>query len=328
MNFMRRILARMPIFVRLFKEFWLATAIACLWTFLSSKNFSAAWTYKDYVNTFGASFFVLSYFSAQFFRVKKQTDVEFKLSRLEANLIIVLDHVKPQNRADSTPQSTYDKVIPLSNVVDFYDAVASLYNNRNRGEYIKTYVEIDKVIRSLSPSLDGISICDIGGGTGMLLRWFENNKVKWTNIDISNQSLKKFKEDFPNYSNKTARICDIRTENFAVNGECFDVIVMSFLLSSLESSPNFNQIHAAMRENSLLVVADNYFEYVQKNPYYGFKAANGNTLAIRPKPVYPNDLRTQFQSLGFVEISYKLVELDNIGPYSQVHVFKKSKLLT
>lgn len=317
-------LALMPIARSLLREFWLPAVVATAWTLYSAYTAGPVWGLKEYVNVFGPSFFLVSWATGQVFRVKKQEDVEHKLSSLEANLNTLLDHVTPQHRADPTQQDDSARVIPLSRVVEFYDAVAPLYNNRNTGKYLATYVEIDAAIRSLLPSVEGISVCDVGGGTGTLLRWFLRNEVKWSNIDISRRSLNVFESEFASYINKTIRIRDVRAEKFLEPGEFFDVVVMSYLLSSLDRLPDFAQIRGAMREHSILVVADNHFDYVQKNPRYGFDGLNGQTLSIFPRPMFPDDLRSQVQAAGFVEVSYKLVLFDGAEPYSQVHVFKRA----
>lgn len=314
----------MQIARRLLTEFWLPAIIAIAWTGYGAYTADPVWGMKNYVNVFGPSFFLVSWATGQFFRVKKQTDVEQKLNSLEAKLDVLAECVSPQHRADPTKQMESDRIVPLSHVVEFYDAVAPFYNRRNTGKYLATYVEMDIAIRSLLPSLEGISICDIGGGTGTLLRWFLRNDVKWTNIDISQQSLNLFETEFAPYKNKLSRVRDVRTDRFIENGETFDVIVMSYLLSSLEQLPDFNQVRHALREHSLLVVADNHFDYVQRNPRYGFDGINGQTIAILPRPMFPDDLRSQIQAAGFVEVSYKLVLFDGAEPYSQVHVFRRA----
>lgn len=314
----------MQIARRLLTEFWLPAIVAIAWTGYGANTANPVWELKDYVNVFGPSFFLVSWATGQFFRVKKQTDVEQKLNSLEAKLDFLADCVAPQHRADPSTQLESDRIVPLSNVVEFYDAVAPFYNNRNTGKYLATYVEIDTAIRSLLPSVEGISMCDIGGGTGTLLRWFLRNDVKWTNIDISRNSLHVFETEFAPYKYKSSRVKDARTARFIDNGETFDVIVMSYLLSSLEQPPDFKQVRNAMHEHSLLVVADNHFDYVQKNPRYGFDGLNGQNISIFPRPMFPDDLRSQIQAAGFIEVSYKLVLFDGAEPYSQVHVFQRA----
>ena len=316
----------MQIARRLLTEFSLPAIAATAWTVYGAYTANPVWGLRDYVNVFGPSFFLVSWATGQFFRVKKQADVEKKLNSLEAKLDFLADRVTPQHRADPSKQMESERIVSLSHVVEFYDAVAPFYDKRNSGKYLKTYEEMDTAIRSLLPAVKGISMCDIGGGTGTLLRWFQRNDVNWTNIDISQQSLRVFETEFAPYKNKLSRVKDVRTDRFIENGETFDVIVMSYLLSSLEQLPDFNQVRNAMREHSLLVVADNHYEYVQKNPRYGFDGLDGQTISIFPRPMFPDDLRLQIQAAGFVEVSYKLVQFDGAEPYSQVHVFRRANL--
>ena len=309
---------------RLITEFWLPFVVAFAWTAYGAYTADPVWEFRSYVNVFGPSFFLVSWATGQFFRVKKQTDVEQKLNGLEAKLDVLADRVSPQHRADPSKPIEFDRVIPLANAVVFYDAAAPFYNNRNTGKYLATYAEIEASIQALLPSIDGISVCDVGGGTGTLLRWFLNKNVSWTNIDVSQKSLQIFSTEFAAHKQKSLRVKDVRAERFLEAGEKFDVIVMSYLLSSLDQLPDLNQVKEAMSDSSLFVVAENHFDYVNKNPRYGFDFLNGQTISIFPRPMFPDDLRAQIQAYGFIEVAYKLVLFDGGEPYSQVHVFRRA----
>ena len=320
----------MQIARRLVKEFWVPALFATVWTAYNTYLASSVWGLKDYVNVFVPSFFLISWATGQFFRVQKQVGMEQNLLSLDTrieNLVKLTEQVLarvPEHRADPARKEESDEVIPLSRVVDFYDPIATSYNKRNTGKYLATYIEIEVAIRALLPSIAGITICDLGGGTGTLLRRFMDQGVRWTNVDISSRSLAVFQSEFVSYPNKSQRNLDVRKDLFVEPGERFDVVIMSYLWSSLDSLPDFDQIRGAMHDQSLLVVADNHFAYVRKNPRYGFKDIEGRNLSIYPKPMYPDDLRAQVQAAGFVEISYKMVEFEGAEPYSQIHVFKKT----
>ena len=328
----------MQIARRLLREFWLPALLAAIWTAYNTISAPSVWGLKDFVNVFAPSFFLASWVTGQFFRLQKQVGIEKDLLSLDtrvgilvklnqeqfAKLERVLELVVPERRADPSQGEGSDEVIPLSRVVDFFDPVAPFYNKRNTGKYLATYIEINAAIRALRPSLVGISVCDVGGGTGTLLRWFMDQGVHWTNIDISRRSLAIFQSEFATYTSKSQRNLDVRKDLLFQPNEQFDVLVMCYLWSSLDSPPDFDQVREAMHDQSLLVVADNHFSYVQKNPRYGFENINGRNLSIFPRPMFPDDLRAQVQAFGLVELSYKMVEFDGAEPYSQVHVFKRS----
>lgn len=260
-------------------------------------------------------------------------DARLKLSQEQ---FLVVDRLQkpaaPERRADPALFPEFYEIIPLSQAVKFYDAIAKLYNGRNTGKYRATYVEIDAAIRSFRSSVEGISVCDLGGGTGFLLHRFQHLKVQWTNVDISLGALAVFQSDFPDFSRRSHRNLDVCTDAFMVEGEKFDVFVMSYLLSSLDVDrlPDLAQVRKAMHDQSLLVVADNHFAYVRENPHYAYDVEGHNLpLAICPRPMVPEDIRALVQRAGFVQLSYKSVTIDenSNSPYFQVHIFKKAEPL-
>lgn len=232
----------------------------------------------------------------------------------------------PERRADpSLTDTTYD-IIPLAKVAEFYDSIAPFYNKRNTGKYLATYVEIYQAILTHLDSIEEAKICDLGGGTGFLLHRLQQHAVHWLNVDISRGALRVFQDDFAFYNTKSIRNLDVGRDTFAKPGETFDVIVMSYLWSSMDGSPDLRQIHSAMHESSILVVADNHASYVDQNRYYGFTDIGGKNVAISPRPMVPSEIRALLNAHGFTEAAYKEVSLDG-KPYSQLHVFRKNTSL-
>lgn len=74
----------MKIATQLIKEFWLPLVLSILWVLYNifSSEGSAEWDIKKVVNIFGPTFFLLSWLTGQFFRVKKQTTVEDQFSTI------------------------------------------------------------------------------------------------------------------------------------------------------------------------------------------------------------------------------------------------------
>lgn len=280
----------------------------------------------------------MSWGTSQFFRVQKQVGMEKTLAGLEITILaltnhseeqreqirLILEAVVPERRLDPQ-EDLQEEVVPLLKAGYFFDEVAPVYGRRNTGKYLKTYVEIDSLIRSHKPDLANARICDIGGGTGTLLRWLMRDRVTWTNVDISLASLAIFEaqEDFKQYPLKEARHCDVRTQEFINEGEHFDVLVMCFLLSSLDPPIDFRRVTRGMNDRSLLVIADNHHEYVSQNPRYGFENVRGRNISIYPRPMFAEEIRAACRAAGLIEHAYKLVSLDDPQPYSQVLVFKK-----
>ena len=228
----------------------------------------------------------------------------------------------PERRADPSLADNSYELIPLSKAAEFYDRVAHLYNKRNTGKYLTTYIEIYKAIVTHLENIEGARICDLGGGTGFLLHRLQQHAVQWLNVDISRGALRVFEADFSFYANKDLRNLDVGRDRFITPGEVFDIIVMSYLWSSMDGSPDLDQVRLAMQDTSLLVVADNHASYVDDNRHYGFTVDGGKNLAIAPRPMVPSELRSLVTLKGFVEVAFKEIAIDG-KPYSQLHVFRK-----
>lgn len=250
--------------------------------------------------------------------------------KLAQDLQIAFEKIRqlppPEHRADPSlsDNPTYD-IVPLSKAAEFYDRIAPYYNRRNTGKYLATYVEIYQAIATFCSQLDGANIADLGGGTGFLLHRLQQHAVRWLNVDISRGALKVFEEDFNFYKFKSMRMLDVSRDTFFKPAEDFDVIVMSYLLSSMDGTPNLPQIRSAMKDDSVLIVADNHASYVDQNRYYGFTDIEGKNLAIAPRPMVPAEIRALVSENGFEEVLYKEISVDG-SPYSQLHVFRKIAL--
>jgi hypothetical protein len=76
----------MDIFKRLIREFWVPALAAIAWTTYSLATRTSAWDLTAVINIFGPSFFLMSWATGQFFRIKKQTHVDANLKGIEGRL--------------------------------------------------------------------------------------------------------------------------------------------------------------------------------------------------------------------------------------------------
>ncbi|OGA00163.1 MAG: hypothetical protein A2Z64_01225 [Betaproteobacteria bacterium RIFCSPLOWO2_02_67_12] len=76
----------MKIALRLLREFWLPALLAVGWTAYNVKNAGAVWDFKALLNIFGPTFFLVSWATGQFFRIKKQAHVEQNLTSIEGRV--------------------------------------------------------------------------------------------------------------------------------------------------------------------------------------------------------------------------------------------------
>jgi hypothetical protein len=84
----------MEVLKRLVKEFWFPAIVAVAWTSYSVHSQAGEWTMKLLITAFGSSLFVASWFTGQFFRIKKQAHVDKNLRGIESRLETLVDKLE------------------------------------------------------------------------------------------------------------------------------------------------------------------------------------------------------------------------------------------
>lgn len=86
----------MKIFKQIIKEFWLPLLLSIAWVLYNiyETEDNKTWSVQKVVNVFGPTFFLLSWLTGQFFRVKKQTKVEDSFGTMEARFKELLSEVE------------------------------------------------------------------------------------------------------------------------------------------------------------------------------------------------------------------------------------------
>jgi hypothetical protein len=89
----------MRIFRQLVKEFWIPFFAAIAWTLI---NFytrkSPDWSLTKSINIFGASFFLASWLTSQYFRVRKQSHVEDNLEKIQIGIKSLLQELEVKTK--------------------------------------------------------------------------------------------------------------------------------------------------------------------------------------------------------------------------------------
>lgn len=88
----------MSIAQRLLKEFWLPTLVAIAWTIYNLSTQTSAWDVKSLVNLFGPTFFLASWATGQFFRVKKQANLDNNLLSIESRVTAVINRLEQHTK--------------------------------------------------------------------------------------------------------------------------------------------------------------------------------------------------------------------------------------
>ena len=84
----------MNIAIRLLKEFWLPALFAIAWTTYNVRTSSTLWDLKTILNIFGPTFFLVSWATGQFFRVKKQAQIEKNLTSIEGRVETLVSKIE------------------------------------------------------------------------------------------------------------------------------------------------------------------------------------------------------------------------------------------
>jgi 2-polyprenyl-3-methyl-5-hydroxy-6-metoxy-1,4-benzoquinol methylase len=232
------------------------------------------------------------------------------------------NHNRPHRPEDNAEITEVYTEFELSNSVEFYDLVAEFYDERNTQNYEKTYDLIHSLCQDHKGDLSGISICDLGGGTGALLKKFMHHNVHWTNVDLSKKALSVFEKNYAEFSTKAKRPFDIVNGSYPKPNEKFDVVIMSFVLSSLPTNFPFRNLNKIMLPSSVLIIADNHMEYSTGKPFR-FKEVNGQNYALKTKPIDPFVLKTQVTKQGFhQEGEVEFIYAHEGRAYSHVQAYK------
>jgi ubiquinone/menaquinone biosynthesis C-methylase UbiE len=218
--------------------------------------------------------------------------------------------------------SKYKKVYQVTESISFYHAIANFYDHRNSAELLQTHraviAEIDKCLNK-SPQL---RVLDLGGGTGKLVahQFFNNAQMTWTYADPCVPMVEQFKLNLGGELLHTeAHLLTIDEACQAFSSASFDVIVVSFVLSSIPQLPDFRKLARLLRANGVLVIAEADPAYSTEEPLYGFATEDGST-ALKIRPIHNLELKKECEEAGLTQNFVSLVRKRGII-YSYVASF-------
>lgn len=119
----------MAVIKQIIKEFWLPTLLALGWSLFNFYDGPKAdWSVINFVNIFGTTFFIIAWFTGQYFRVRKQAKVEHGL-------------VSVQDQIGSLLKSLEEKTNELINYVTgggsfCYLELSGLSNDSNKANIV------------------------------------------------------------------------------------------------------------------------------------------------------------------------------------------------
>nr|WP_321269638.1 hypothetical protein [uncultured Tolumonas sp.] len=109
---------------QIIKEFWIPCILALLWTIYNITSANEHWALSKIINVFGPSFFLVSWGTGQFFRIKKQSRVDSNLTNIEHRVEQLIDRLEKHTKdffgyttgADSIAYFT--PMLPSMNVLE------------------------------------------------------------------------------------------------------------------------------------------------------------------------------------------------------------------
>jgi SAM-dependent methyltransferase len=207
---------------------------------------------------------------------------------------------------------------------DFYQEIAHNYDLRNSGNLVSTHLATVaqlQVIRTQRPTL---RVLDLGGGTGKLIavHFFNDDAVSWTYVDFCSAMAEEFRRNLSGYAlgrNSKIVIDDLTDALQQLEPASYDVVVLSLVLSSMPTLPDFAAIARLLSPGGSLIVTDINPGYTHKNPLYKVPV-DGVVIALRTTPVEPYEVIRRATAAGLRTTEQKTLGEGNTY-YSFMTVF-------
>lgn len=213
---------------------------------------------------------------------------------------------------DDTPP--FEKGYSVKESKAFYDSIASQYDQRNSPSLLQTHAQVIRSIKETITGRQDVKVLDLGGGTGKLVahHFFDSADIHWVYVDESVLMVEQFRRNLEGTKlDKSVQLEEISQYLRRKPDQLYDVIVLSLVLTSMESNPNWEQIASRLASNGRLIVAEIDAAYTATYPYYIVRTG---TLrhALRPRAVPLTQLIHQARSAG--------LKLEHSHPISEGHL--------
>ena len=128
------------------------------------------------------------------------------------------------------------------------------------------------------------------------------------NLNASKLKVKTSIEDIESYLD--------RPEN-----EKHDVVLVSYLLTSMPKNPDWLKLIRRVKDDGRLVIVDAEPSYTALHPHYSV-SVNNKTPALKTRPVSGTTLIGEIDKVGFTMESAATIK-NGENPYAYIYVFKK-----
>ena len=125
-----------------------------------------------------------------------------------------------------------------------YELIAPHYDERNTRDLVITHRETVLRLKNIRNERSSLRVLDLGGGTGIHIAqaFFDEQNVSWDYVDHSVAMLNQFRQNFVNtplFPKVRIHLDDMVNVLPRLSSESYDVVLLSLVLSSMPSIPDF-----------------------------------------------------------------------------------------
>ncbi|MCA1707516.1 MAG: class I SAM-dependent methyltransferase [Actinobacteria bacterium] len=236
------------------------------------------------------------------------------------------DQHTPADRPTVTgaPMAVVDREYAVDRARDFYQEIAPYYDLRNSGNLVSTHLSTVARLQAIRARRSPLRVLDIGGGTGKLIaiHFFNDDAISWTYVDSCRAMAEEFRRNLAGHplgTNSKVEVDDFTQAIQRLPSASYDVVVLSLVLSSMPTLPDFAPIARLLTGGGSLIVTDINPGYTHANPLYKV-AVEGSVVALRTTPVDPLEVIRRAEAAGLRATEQKPLG-DSTPYYSFLTVF-------
>lgn len=217
-----------------------------------------------------------------------------------------------------------DREYTVDRAKDFYQEITPYYDLRNSGNLVSTHLATVSQLQEIRTQKSTLRVLDLGGGTGKLIaiHFFNDDSVSWTYVDSCVAMAAEFRRNLADTAlGASSKIVveDLSRAMQQLPPASYDVVVLSLVLSSMPTLPDFNLIARLLAFGGSLIVTDINPGYTHDNPLYKV-TVEGSVIALRTTPVDPYEVIRRAAAAGLRATQQKTIGEGNTY-YSFLTVF-------
>lgn len=217
------------------------------------------------------------------------------------------------------PAEPVDREYPVDRARDFYQQIAPYYDQRNSGGVVSTHLATVRRVRAIRTQQPALRVLDLGGGTGkgIAVHFFDDPEVSWTYVDFCDAMAEQFRNNLDGYPlgrNSKVMVDDITRALRQLPAASYDVVLLSLVLSSMRTPPDFVRIAQVLAPGGSLIVTDINPGYTHANPRYRVQV-DGGAVALQTTPVDPFEVIQRAEAAGLQESQTTAIGKGEGGSY-------------